>query len=295
MSRITIPGLVDVLLVGDSPAIDAVAKDLRLDRRYLDRGPWLNRLILGRVRSILALDGHPLPPVAERGPERPTPQQHATEGRLNALAAVGLSGPAIDALAAYVRGEGNRASGGRLAQQAVGQLFDPDYRADESSWAAALVLRDAPSSFNPVKRLFWALTGRIAKSRSLLAAKVGQDATGLHGTGVAVHNIAEALVRMRTLYADPVARGQHSPAAATAAALVAPRQVLRQPVAAGQCPAGSFNEDTLVLLQLEKANAHEPGYDTAFMAGSWSACPARAWVPALLAAVWRTATREATP
>ena len=77
--------------------------------------------------------------------------------------------------------------------------------------------------------------------------------------------------------------------ALVAAALVAPRQVLRQPVVAGICPAGPFTENTLVLLQLAKANASMPGYDTAFMAGSWSACPAQGWVPALLAAVWRGA------
>jgi hypothetical protein len=289
MSRIVIPGVVDVLPVDGAAMIAAIAGDRRFDRQYVPRGPLVNRIILGRVRSILTLGGVPLPPVAEHGSVRPVPSQRATQARLDALAAAGLAGPAIDTLAAYVRGEGRAERGGMLAQQAVGQLFDLNYRADAESWSAALVLRDAPSSFNPVKRLLWALTGRIAKARALLAEKVNQDPTGLHGTGVAIHNLAEAFMRMRALYADPAARGQRSVAAAVAAAMVAPTQVLRQPTVAGTCPAGPFTENTLVLLQLEKANARMPGYDTAFMAGSWSACPAQGWVPALLAAVWRGA------
>lgn len=289
MSRIAIPGLVDILPIDDAATIAVIAADRRFDREYVRRGPMLNRIVLGRVRSILTLAGAPLPPVAEHGPVRPAPSQSATQARLDALAAGGLAGPDIDVLAAYVRGEGGATQGGKLAQQAVGRLFDPYYSADDESWSAALVLRDAPSSFNPLKRLIWALTGRIAKARELLAGKVNQDPTGLHGTGVAIHNLAEAFARMRTLYADPAARGQSSPAAAVAAAMVAPKQVLRQPTVAGTSPAGPFTENTLVLLQLEKANARTPGYDMAFMAGSWSACPAQGWVPALLATVWRDA------
>lgn len=293
MSRIAIPGLVDVLSVSNAATIDAIARDRRFDRQYVPRGPLLNRVILERVRRILALDGVPLPPVTEHGPERPVASQQATQARLDAVVASGIAGPDITALAGFVRGEGDAARGGALAQQAVGQLFDPLYRADAASWSAALVLRDAPSSFNPVKRIGWALTGRIAKARALLAGKVGNDPTGLHGTGVAIHNLAEAFARMRALYADPVARKQDSVAAAVAASLVAPKQVLRQPTRAGVCPAGTFSANTLVLLQLEKANARTPGYDTAFMAGSWSACPAQDWAPALLAAVWRGAIEGA--
>ena len=78
-------------------------------------------------------------------------------------------------------------------------------------------------------------------------------------------------------------------AAAVAKAVVAPRQVVRQPTVAGSSSAGAFTADTLVLLGLEKANKADPGYDTAFMDGTWSECPARRWVPALYAAIWRRA------
>lgn len=295
MTRIRIPGLVDLVTIDDAAGIAAAAADARLDRRYLRRGPLLNRLILGRVRRVLALQGKPLPPVSERGSQRPVETQAATLARLKLLIGEGLAGAEIAALAAWVRGQGHAEEGGILAQQAVGRLFDPAYRADADSWAAALVLRDAPSTFNPLRRLVWALTGRVEASRDLLAAKVGQDPTGLHATGVAIHNLAEGFARMRALYADAALRGLRSTAAAVSACLVAPPQVLRQPVEAGRCPAGELSPDTLVLLRLGRAHAATPSQETAFLTHSWSACPAADWVPALLSAVWREALKGDRP
>ena len=126
-------------------------------------------------------------------------------------------------------------------------------------------------------------------ARALLVDKVGGDATGVHATGVAIHNMVSGLEAMKAAFADREARERLSVAAAVAKAVVAPRQVVRQPTVAGSSSAGGFSADTLVLLGLEKANKADPGYDTAFMDGTWSECPARRWVPALYAAIWRRA------
>lgn len=286
MSRLHIPGIVDLLRVDSASAINEIADDIRFDRHYVPRGPLLNRIILARVRKILAFDGFPLPPVAERGPVRPLPSQLATEARLSSVINGGISGPDVDALAAYVRGEGDKRRVGALAQQVVGRLFEATYRADDESWSAAKVLGQAPSSFNPFKRLYWWVTGAIDKARALLADKANYDPTGLHATGVAIHNLVDAFINMRALYGDAATRDHHSVEAAVALSIVAPRQVLRQPVQAGLCAQGEFTANTLVLLQLQKANAADPGYDTSLMVGSWSQCPAHKWVPALLSAVW---------
>lgn len=286
MSRLHIPGIIDILRVDTATGINEIADDIRFDRHYVKRGPWLNRIILGRIRSILALDGVPLPPVAERGGTRPLASQVETEAKLDAIISAGISGPDVDALAAYVRGEGDQPRIGALAQQAVGRLFEATYRADAQSWAAAKVMGQAPSSFNPFKRLYWWMTGVVGKSRALLADKVDYDPTGLHATGVAIHNLVDAFIKMRALYADVATRDHHSVHAAIAASMVAPKQILRQPVQAGLCPEGEFSANTLVLLQLQKANLADPGYDTSLMVGSWSQCPAHKWVPALLGAVW---------
>jgi hypothetical protein len=290
MRRLRIPALLDLLIVGDPALIAELADDARLDRAYVIRGPLLNRMVASRIRGTLTLNGVPLPPVAPRGDKRPTPTQAGLETQLNSIAA-GLGGvePYLRPLASYVRGEAPAASVGPLTQEAIGRLFAPEYKGDAQSWAAAGVLDQAPRTFNPFALLWWAFTGKLTKAKRLLAEKVGQDPSGVHGTGIAVHNIVAGFTRMRALWAEPSARRQLSPEAAAAKCLVAPRQVVRQPVRAGGSLAGDFNDGTLVLLQLDAAHSRSPSAETAFMAQSWARCPAHAWVPALLAAVWRTA------
>ncbi len=290
MNRLRIPALIDLMRVSDPALIADLAQDRRLDRQYVSRGPLLNRILTGRIRRVLSLNGKPLPSVAPRGTERPTPAQGALEARLTQLAAgLDASDPSVQALARYVRGEGPVAAAGPLAQEAVGRLFAPDYKSDAQSWAAAQVIDQAPRTFNPFLLLWWGLTGAVAKAKRLLSEKVGHDPSGVHGIGVAVHNFPPAFSRMRALYADPSARSRLTPEAAAAQCLVAPQQVVRQPTTAGDSLAGDFGDSTLILLQLDAANARAPSPEMAFMTGTWAQCPAHAWVPALLAAVWRAA------
>lgn len=296
MSRIIIPGLVDLLRVDGAAAIEALAADSRIDRHYEKRGPLVNRIVFGRIRDALQLDGAPLPPVAPRGPVRPTAAQAALEKRLGALAeadpALGMGPAAMAQLVAWVRGGGSADDAGPIAQQAVGNLFDDAYVADRDSWAAATTLGAAPSNLNPFRLLFWRITHRVERARALLADKVGRDPVGLHATGVAIHNIVNGLREMRRIYATPGMKERLSAAAVVARCIVPPEQVVRQPTEAGSAQAGRFTANTLILLRLNKANAAAPGYDTAFMDGSWSACPARRWVPALFANVWQKAMEE---
>ena len=290
MNRLRIPALIDLMRVSDPELIAHLAEDRRLDRQYVSRGPLLNRILTGRIRRVLSLNGKPLPSVAPRGTERPTPAQGALEARLTQLAAgLDASDPSVQALARYVRGEGSPDAAGPLAQEAVGRLFAPDYKSDAQSWAAAQVIDQAPRTFNPFLLLWWGLTGAVAKAKRLLSEKVGHDPSGVHGIGVAVHNFPPAFSRMRALYADPSARSRLTPEAAAAQCLVAPQQVVRQPTTAGDSLAGDFGDSTLILLQLDAANARAPSPEMAFMTGTWAQCPAHAWVPALLAAVWRAA------
>ena len=290
MNRLHIPALIDLMRISDPALIADLAEDRRLDRQYVSRGPLLNRILTGRIRKVLSLDGKPLPSVAPRGTERPTPAQRALEARLTQLAAgIDASDPSVQALARYVRGEGSPDGAGPLAQEAVGRLFAPDYKSDARSWAAAQVIDQAPRTFNLFLLLRWSLTGAVAKAKRLLAEKVGNDPSGVHGTGVAVHNFPPAFSRMRALYAEPSARARLTPEAAAAQCLVAPQQVMRQPTRGGESLAGEFGDSTLILLQLNAANDRAPSPEMAFMTGTWAQCPAHAWVPALLAAVWRAA------
>lgn len=296
MSRLRVPGLIDLLRVDRSSAIEALSADDRMDRAYEAQGPLVNRIVLKRLRRSLQIDGRPLPPVAPRGPVRPTSEQSSLQHRLDGLAdsdpALGAGTDTIERLAAWVKGEGGEDEIGALSQQAVGRLYDERYEGDEGSWAAARVLGSAPSNLNPFRILLWGITRRVERSRELLAGKVGRDPAAVHGTGVAVHNIVSGFEAMREIYADEGERNRLSTAAVLARCVIPPRQVVRQPTVAGSADSGSFTPDTLVLLKLKKANDSQPGYDTAFMDGMWSACPARRWVPALFASVWERAKGE---
>ena len=289
--RLRIPALLDLMTVDDPGMIADLANDPRLDRNYGGKGPLFNRIVTGRIRRALSLNGEPLPSVAPRGPERPKPAQAALEARLNQIAST-LSGgdPSVQKLAGFVRGEGPASLAGPLTQQAVGRLFNPDYQGDAKSWAAAQVLDQAPRTLNVALLIWWSLTGAVTKARRVLSDKVGGDPSGVHGTGVAVHNLVAGFSRMRTLWKDPAQR-RLSPEAAAAQCLFAPEQVVRQPTEPGVTLAGDFSDATLILLQLNAANARAPSAGTAFMAQSWARCPAHAWAPALLAAVWRAAQR----
>ena len=290
MKRLRIPAIVDLITVSDPAQIADLATDSRLDREYVSRGPLLNRIVTGRIREVLSLDGRPTPSAAPRGPARPLPAQAALEAQLNPIAAaLDASDVSVQALARYVRGEGPASAAGPLAQEAVGRLFAPDFKSDAASWAAAEVLGQAPQTFNPFLLIWWGLTGAVNKAKRLLADKVGHDPSGVHGVGIAVHNFVPAFSRMRALWADPAARGRLSPEAAAAQCLFAPVQVVRQPTKAGASLAGDFSDATLIRLQLRAANARFPSQETAFMTQAWARCPAHAWVPALLAAVWRAA------
>jgi hypothetical protein len=58
--------------------------------------------------------------------------------------------------------------------------------------------------------------------------------------------------------------------------------------------AGAVRAGTLVVLELEAARARAgAGGGLEFMAGHWAQCPAAAFVPALLRAVWERAVAEA--
>ena len=61
-----IPGLVDLIRADVRSDIHGLANDARLDRSFDQRGPLINRILVRRIRSVLRLDGMPLPSVAPR-------------------------------------------------------------------------------------------------------------------------------------------------------------------------------------------------------------------------------------
>ena len=283
-----IAGLLDLLIADDPGQILGLARDPRLDRRFEPAGPLLNRIIAGRVRRVLRIDGRPLPAVAPRAAPGRAERQAELEARI-ADRRVVADDEHLDALAAHVLGRRDPEAIGPLAQEAVGRLFMPEYRSTPGTWAAALLLDAAARSFNPLRNLVRLITGSVRRARRLLADRVDRDPAALHTTGIAVHNLVRALDRMRDLAARPAGPRGFTAAQAVSICLAAPDGVLRQATAIGATVAGTFRPGTLVLFRLDAAHAASLQRDIAFMTEEWSRCPAHAWVPALLAAAWERA------
>ena len=288
-----IPGLVDLIRVDAAPDIRVLAGDGRLDRRFEVSGPLINRLLAGRVRRVLQVDGAPLPSVAPRHDTQRAQSQEALRLRLDPAGRRPLwDEETIIGLVGALRGTPGAPALGPAAQHAVGRLFVDDYRSSSKSWAAALTLNEAVQTRNPLRALFLTLSGRLRQARELLAELVGGDRAGVHATGIAVHNLVRGFERMRELWSDPQRRVRSAADAAVAQCLFAPASVLRQATMPGATVAGEVRPGTLVMLQLDAARERKPGPDVEFMAGSWAHCPAAAFVPALLRVVWERAVAE---
>jgi|ERR1035438_10132741 hypothetical protein len=287
MKRIRIPGIADIVSSDDAAEIEALARDPKLDRAYADHSIPVNGKILQRVQDTLQIGGKPFPTVAPRCAEGRATAQDALWKRLNAMAPAYSAGPdELESLAAFVRGEGSADTCGPLVQQVVGSLFAPNFKATEDSWNAALVLDQAPRTMNLALLAWWALTKKVDRAKQLLSDMVGGDLAAVHAIGVALHNIVSGVNLMRELYNDPSSRRALSAEAAGSRCLFAPATVLRQPTDAGSSANGELATGTLVLLNLQAANAKTPDANLAFLRKTWSQCPAEQWVPALLEGIW---------
>jgi hypothetical protein len=286
MRSLRIPFLIDLKRVADKPDIAAVARDQRLDRDFVSRGPLVNRLLTGRINGALRVDGKPLPSVAPRGDAERARNQVALHQRLDPAKGPLWDQETLGQLVAAVRGATGPETIGPAAQQAVGRLFNKSYIGDAASFQAAKDLDDAVHSFNPIRLFILNMMGQLRRSRRLLAERVNGDLAGVHGTGVAVHNIVRGLEHMRELWRK-VPRS--STGEAVSGCLFAPNTVLRQATGKGGTALGEVREGTLVLVELEKAREVSPDAETVFMAGTWAECPAGAFVAALLRATWEGA------
>ena len=195
--RIHLPGLVDLATVEDKAEQRALAADDRLDRGCKLPGTLVNRLMIGHVARTLRFDGMPLPSVAPRDDPQRAASQAALRARLDPAKPL-WDDATIAALVAAVRGTKGADAIGPATQQAIGRLFDSHYVGDAESWQAALDLDGALR--RPLRGLVLLLTGRLARARDQLSRRVGGDLAGVHGTGLAVHNLVRGFETMRDLW-----------------------------------------------------------------------------------------------
>ncbi len=290
MKRILISGIVDIVTSDDAAEIESLAQDPKLDRAFSDRSVLTNGSILQRVLGILQIDGRPLPTVSPRCAQGRAEAQDALWNRLNTLAPAYSAGPdELEGLAAFVRGDGTDDSCGILVQQVVGSLFVPNFQATQASWNGALLLDKAVHTLNPGLIAWLALTKQADDAKQLLSDMVGGDLAAVHAVGFALHNIVSGVNLMRQLYSGPAGRAALSAETAGSKCLFAPVNVLRQPTMPDSTANGDLETGTLVILNLQAANANAPDANLAFLRETWSRCPAEQWVPALLEGIWRRA------
>jgi len=295
--RLRIPGVVDLLRIDDPASIAAVSANPLLDRDFTGKGPLINRWIARRIRRSLRTPTAPLPSVSPRDyPER-AERQAALQGRLRKLVSEGALAPDhIAELAAYVRGERAESVIGPLAQEAIGQLFVDGYKASGDTWRAARVMEAAPRNMNPLRALWWAVTGAVGKAQRTLSKAAGGDPAGVHATAVAVHSLARSFKAMRQVWLEPGVRDRISADAAVTRSLRAPESVPRRWSEPASTVWGNLPAGALTLLELDAARKRDPDADITFIASSWSHCPAAGWTAALLKAVWqRAASGGSTP
>ncbi|RLP26169.1 hypothetical protein [Mesorhizobium sp. YM1C-6-2] len=288
--RLRIPGLVDLIRIDDPAVIAAASADARLDRDFSGGGPLINRWIAGRIRRSLRTPTAPLPSVSPRDHPGRAEQQAALQSRLGALVSKGaVATDHVAELAAYVRGERPESAVGPLVQEAIGRLFADRYSSSDHTWRAACVLDAAPRNMNPLRALWWAVTGALRRAQHVLSDAAGGDSAGVHATAVAVHSLVRSLRQMRRLWLEPGLRDRITTDAAVMRSLRAPESVPRRWSAPASTIWGNLPAGTLALFELDAARARDPDADIIFMAASWSRCPAAAWTTALLKDVWKRA------
>src|SRR5208283_4187624 len=85
----------------------------------------------------------------------------------------------LEPLAEWVRGIGTPQKLDLLVQQSIGRLFVETFTATEESVAAAHSVLEAASSSNVLKMLWWRISDRLERAKTLLASMVNGDLVGV--------------------------------------------------------------------------------------------------------------------
>ncbi len=287
MKRTYFPGIIDVVVVTDPVEIRTVSNEPKCDRDFTGHVSVRNGQRIRKMLRIFSVNGRLFPTMLPRIDPVRAAAQDELWARLNAKADEVRRGPAeLEPLAEWVRGSGTAEQIGLLVQQRVGRLFVETFTATDESWAAACVVLEAASSSNVLKMLWWRISGRLERAKTLLASMVNEDLAATNGISVALHHIVDGLHRMRGLAANPTLRSSMTTDAVVDECLFAPNTAVRQAKTSGEVGGCPFRRGSLFILGLGSASKGAGNRDLVFLSQSWSRCPAEKWVPALLEGVW---------
>jgi hypothetical protein len=290
IKRTYFPGITDIVAVTDPAEIRTISNDSRFDRDFIGHGPVRNVQLLRKILRIFSLNGRLFQTILPRTDPSRAAAQDELWSRLNVKADEVKHGPAqVQPLAEWVRGIGTADKLDLLVQQSIGRLFVESFTATDESLAAARMVLEAVSSSNVLKMLWWRISGRLERAKTLLASMVNGDLTAVNAMITARQLIVDGLHKMRQLAADPALRSSITTDAAVDECLFAPAAVLRKAKTSGEVAGCPFRRGSLFILELGSASKGTANRDLVFLSQSWSHCPAEKWVPALLEGVWTRA------
>jgi hypothetical protein len=285
--RLRIRNLIDIVFVSDSKQIAWLNQHPAVTRPTDPSRSWLHRILDRRLRLDLRIDGKPLPVFQPRSDERRAERQKALYAAFETLH--GLPGDERDLIADYLSGDKHLPEIGLVVQQWCGRLFSDRYRSTHDTYAAGRLLAGWASA-PPWRTITDRLSGKLAYAKAVLAAAAGNDPHCVHGTSIGMENVARTVCKLRKASLQ-VDRQTTAPADIVRECLVAPKLVLRgcDDVVGAPFLGHPLTQRSLIVFLVARAFAASGDIDVAFLADSWSACPARRVIPEMLCTAWRTA------
>jgi hypothetical protein len=302
--HLRIRGVIDVFTADTAASIRALDSHPRIDRVYDAEGPFFTRLLRARIRDVFHVEGRLWPAFLPRGDAARAADGAALHARLGEAARRGGFDPdAMERLAALlVAAEAPRGEIGVAMQQVVGRAFHPTFHASPETFAAAELLARWPRA-SPLQTLLLRFTGRIGRARRLILDAARGDPYCAHAVTLALPNLIVGFGRMREMRARVTGAGAITSDAAAQRSLRGPRFLMRgvRPLALPPDPRVPLRRPGVkidvpetdrplrrgALVRFDRAEAQLQDSRLVFNEGSWSACPARDWVPELFAELWR--------
>ena len=302
--HLRIPGLLDLFTADEAASIRALDQHPRIDRVFDKEGPLATRSVRARIRNVFHTDGRLWPAFLPRGDQRRQSDTADLNVRLTGQARrASFDSEALDRLAELlVVAEVDRPTVGEAMQQAIGRAFQPAFHATRDTYDAANVLANWPQA-RFFKALRLQLTGAVPRARRVILEAAKNDPYCAHAISLALPNMIASFERMREMRRTAPDPTLIRSDAAAARSLRGPKTLIR-----GVRPLALPPDDRLALrrpnvkidvpetrkplrrgaiVRFDRGEAQIFDRRLVFNEGSWSACPARDWVPELFVEIWR--------
>jgi hypothetical protein len=287
VKRITLPGIVDIVLIDDGGQMRWLNDHPKVTRALSARASLLHQLLNHRMTDDLRFRAGVLPVFIVREDEARRQRRAQLESQLDALA--GAPSSQTQPLVRYVAGHDAGRELEVAVQQWCGRLFRADYAATLESARAGLRIARWPA-LDPIRAAFFRKTGRLASDKRLLEQAAAGDLHCVHATSIGMANIVHGLQAMRRWAREPIS-ARWSTRTTVLRSLSAPPAAVRG--CSGEVAVPFLDRPltarSLIVFRLRSMYERSLDTDDAFMAGGWSACPARRAVLDMLAEVWEAA------